>query len=411
MSSNNVMGLGKWRGAILAVALPGMLFAFATGCKKSEEANTADAETAATPDTSASSDVEPPPPVVSGDPDIPVNEAMVGTTPVPADYAADTAPPTPLDEEKPAPPEAGNVWVPGYWWWSTPFHRYVWVGGAWRNPPPEQTWTPGLWTQAGPGKWVWMPGFWGTAGAARPVASDLAPPPPRVETWGAPPSPGMFWTRGYYAWRDGAYVWVPGVWERPPSPGLEWVAASYYFSGGHYYYHPGRWDHDPMHRGTAYMPDINVRPGGHYTPVAVPPSVVVAHTHFVTAANHAVAMGGTRNAHGGFTFTGGVHPGGAVGHNPPTGGGTPPSGNEPRNEPRLAPGAGNDHPGAGGPGTPPGASPHPTTLTPENHPVTPGGTPPGGTHGGSSSGGGGEGHGGGHGGGSSSGGHGGHGGH
>jgi hypothetical protein len=401
MSSTKVMGLGgKWRGAIASAAVPGLLL-FLAGCHKSEDANAdAGATVAAVEAEAGSGDVAPPPPVVSGDPDIPVNEAIVGTNPVPADYAAETAPPAAIEEEKPPSPETGDVWAPGYWWWSTPFHRYVWVGGAWRNPPPQQSWTPGVWTQAGPTRWVWMPGFWGTPGIARPAFAEIAPPPPREESWGVPPSPGMVWSHGYYAWRDGSYVWLPGAWERPPGVGYEWVRPSYSFVGGRYFLSPGRWDHPIARRGVAYMPDVNVRPGGRYTPVAVPATIVQAHSTYVTNANHSAWMGGVRQANGGYTFSN--HPQPRTG-TPPVAGGPGPAehpgaGNEPTRG--LAPGAATL---AGGtPGNTPGATgPGAHPLTPENHPMPTvgGGTP--GSHPGP-----GEGHGGGHG-GSSSGGHGG----
>ena len=171
MSSNKIVGLrGRWRGALLAAFAPGMLLAFLAGCNKTKAADAADADVAAADADGGTTEVTPPAPVVAGDPDIPLNEAVVGTAPVPADYAADTAPPAPVTEEQPASPEQGDVWVPGYWWWSVPFHRYVWVSGAWRNPPPDQVWTPGNWVSNPEGKYVWVPGFWGAAGclARRP---------------------------------------------------------------------------------------------------------------------------------------------------------------------------------------------------------------------------------------------------
>jgi hypothetical protein len=361
--------LGKWRGALLAVVALAMLLAFVPGCdKKAQDAAPAGS---ATPDPGASVEVTPPAPIVSGDPEIPLNEAVVGTTPVPADYAADTAPPAPVVEDKPAMPETGNVWAPGYWWWSTPFHRYVWVSGAWRNPPPpDQVWTPGQWVAASPTRYIWAPGFWAAPGTPAPAPIQLAPPPPRLEAYGAPPGVGFIWTPGFYAWRGESYFWTEGSWLRPPAPGLGWVEARYVGIGGRYYYQPGRWDFGPERRGTCYRPDINVTAGMHLTPVPVPQNVVVAHATYVTNSMHAISLGATRTPSGGYVVPRSAleqHPGtpvGRIGNEPPGGG--PHPGNEPQEHPaELHPGTevgriGNEPHGA----PPVGAEEHPAELHP-----------------------------------------------
>jgi len=366
-----------------------VLLAFSMGCEKKAQDASADAEaaSAAAAAPATSSEVAPPPPVVSGDPDIPLNEAVVGPAPVPADYAADVAPPAAVTEEQPASPETGDVWVPGYWWWSVPFHRYVWVSGAWRNPPPDQAWTPGEWVSSTGGKYVWVPGFWAAHGTPRAAMLDLAPPPPRVEVYGAPPGVGYIWGPGYYAWRGDSYYWTEGSWMRPPHDGYGWVEPRYVNVGGRYSFQPGRWDFPAERRGTVYRPDINVHAGGRITPVVVPVAMVTAHVSFNVAAAHAISQGGTRTAGGGFVVrTGGNVGGGGPPHggnpmaggnehggNPPGGnehGGNPPGGNEPHaggtppggNEPH----GGGEHGGGEHGGTPGGNEPHA------------GGTPPGG---------------------------------
>ena len=385
----------------------GMLVALAAGCHKtqSQEASPGDqagaaaaaaasASASASPSASASTteDVAPPPAVVSADPSIPLNEAVVGPAPVPADYSADTAPPPPASEEQPPSPATGDVWVPGYWWWSVPLKRYAWVSGAWRDPPPEQVWTPGLWTSAPSGRFVWIPGFWGAPGTPAPVAIVAAPPAPQSE---APPPPppgvGFVWTPGYHAYRGDRYVWVEGSYARPPREGLGWIEPRYVGVGGHYYFQPGRWDQPPTHRGVVYQPDPNVRPGVRFRPTPVAASLVVAHASFNVAAARAIAFGGTRTANGGFVFR---HPAveGHAAFGPP--GGSEPHGGPPGDEPHGGP------PGAderrGGPpggddrhGGPPGGD--------ERHGGSPGGDerrgggpggngphggPPGGGHGG-----------------------------
>jgi len=340
--------LGKWRGALVAVAAPGMLLAFAAGCDKKAQDAAPDAAVVGAPEPGASAEVAPPPPIVSGDPDIPLNEAVVGSTPVPADYAADIAPPAPVVEDEPPIPEPGNVWVPGYWWWSTPFHRYVWVSGAWRNPPPEQVWTPGQWVAASPERYIWAPGFWAARGAPPEAAIQLAPPPPRVEVWGPSPGVGYIWAPGYYAWRGETYVWNEGSWSRPPREGLGWIEPRYVGIGGRYYFQPGRWDYSPEHRGTVYRPDPNAHAGAHVTMVPVPQNLVTAHAKFVAASSHAIANGATRTPTGGYV----LHPGEITVHTFPP----PHGGNEP---------GGGPHPGGGEPpggtahggGEPPGGGP------------------------------------------------------
>ena len=378
--------LGRWRGALLAVAAPGVLLAFVAGCdKKAADAPDA-AVSAPDPAASANAEVAPPPPIVSGDPDIPLNEAVVGSAPVPADYAADTAPPAPVVEDQPAMPEPGNIWVPGYWWWSTMSHHYVWVSGAWRNPPPEQVWTPGQWVAASPERYLWVPGFWGARGVPAAPAIQLAPPPPRVEVYGPAPGEGYYWTPGYYAYRGESYYWTEGAWMRPPREGLGWVEPRYVGVGGRYYFQPGRWDHGAEHRGTVYRPDPNVHPGAHLTMVPVAQSLVTAHVRFVAASSHAIANGATRTSNGGYA----IHPGEITVHtqpvphgNEPQGGAPPHAGFEPQhggpphvgNEPQggTAPHGGTE-PHGGAPAT------HPTIErqgNPRGSGLPPEGKPPG----------------------------------
>src|SRR5579863_6764577 len=137
-----------------------LLAALATGCSKpstvqaqgddgSLDAAANPVFAAATPpegDIQAGS-VAPPAPVVTEDPNIPLNESVVGAAPTPPDYAAPVAPPAqPVAEDQPPQPDPADTWVPGYWWWSPPLQRYVWISGAWRRPPPDVAWTPGVWT-------------------------------------------------------------------------------------------------------------------------------------------------------------------------------------------------------------------------------------------------------------------------
>src|SRR5580692_6225022 len=110
----------------LAGMTPLLLTLMGTACEKAGDAGHGEgssagsaASTAAPPPASAApvasaaaasasgapdENIAPPTPVVSGDPDVPVNEGIVGTQPQPPDYTADTAPPAPVVEDKPPPP-------------------------------------------------------------------------------------------------------------------------------------------------------------------------------------------------------------------------------------------------------------------------------------------------------------------
>jgi hypothetical protein len=252
--------------------------------------------TAPTPEVAAAEVPTEPPPVVAADPGIPLNEAVVGTTPAAFGITTDTAPPAALAEDQPPMPMAGEVWTPGYWWWSPPLGRYVWVTGAWRNPPPGQTWTPGMWARDRALHYGWTPGYWGAPGYVPVGVIEIAPPPWRTEVIGVTPGPGFLWTPGFQAFRDGAYVWTPGSWLRPPGEGFGWVEPHYLGAGGRFFFQPGRWDFPAERRGTVYRPDIDVRPGARVRPIAVPAAVVAAHAHYVADVAHAVAHGAVRPA-------------------------------------------------------------------------------------------------------------------
>jgi hypothetical protein len=349
MDTKKVIQLGsKWRGAVLAAVATGLVLAWASGCHKTAaQADDASAEVvgAAGPETNggtyaAAAEVTPPAPVVAADPGIPLNEAVVGAAPIPADYSAAIAPPAPVVEEEPSQPEPDDAWIPGYWWWSLPLGRYVWVSGAWRRPPPDQVWSPGEWTLVD-GRYIWAPGYWGPSGYAR-VTIDLAPPPLRFEAYVAPPGVGFVWTPGYYGYHGGTYVWVGGSWLRPPRVGLGWIEPRYVSIGGRYTLQPGRWDFPPERRGMVYRPDINVRAGAHLSLAPVPQGIVSAHANFVSAAAHAIARGATRTPNGGYA----VHRGGNEPH-----GNESPGGNEARGGAGPGPTRENEpHGGGGAPG-------------------------------------------------------------
>jgi WXXGXW repeat (2 copies) len=87
--------------------------------------------------------------------------------------------------EQPAIPEAGYIWIPGYW-------------------------------AGGPTGYFWVPG-----------------------TWVLPPAAGLLWTPGYWAWRDGVYLWTAGYWG--PHVGF-YGGINYGFGYTGVGYEGGRWE-------------------------------------------------------------------------------------------------------------------------------------------------------------------------
>ena len=75
------------------------------------------------------------------------------------------------------------------------------------------------------------------------VIVSSEPPKPRHEVIvGVAPSPAHVWVGGFWTYRDGRWVWIPGHWERGPHVGAHW-------SAGHWVHRPrgwvwveGRWD-------------------------------------------------------------------------------------------------------------------------------------------------------------------------
>ena len=67
-------------------------------------------------------------------------------------------PPLPVYSQPPC-PEAGYMWMPGYWAYSP--DGYYWVPGTWvMAPQPGYYWTPGYWGYQND-SYYWNPGYWG----------------------------------------------------------------------------------------------------------------------------------------------------------------------------------------------------------------------------------------------------------
>jgi hypothetical protein len=77
---------------------------------------------------------------------------------------------------------------------------------------------------------------------AQEVRISAAPPPPRVEVFGARPGPYHVWQGGSWGWHpEGRYEWRPGRWVVPPQGRTVWVRDEWVSYGGGYHLVPGHW--------------------------------------------------------------------------------------------------------------------------------------------------------------------------
>ena len=78
------------------------------------------------------------------------------------------APPPLPSYGQPPLPQAGYLWVPGFWAWREPIPDYYWVPGTWVRPPQQGLlWTPAYWSRVDggyrfhAGYWAEQVGFYG----------------------------------------------------------------------------------------------------------------------------------------------------------------------------------------------------------------------------------------------------------
>lgn len=166
-------------------------------------------------------------------------------------------PPPPVREIVVERPSVAHVWVSGYWAWQS--GRHVWVPGHWEKPPrPRAVWIPPRWEHRGNG-YVIIEGYWSDVTEMAPpldapreqiivrrpgrdvIVLREAPPPPRHEVKGPPPSPRHVWIAGYWTVRDGRSYWTPGRWEMPPRGHSVWVAPRWERQAGGYVLIEGYW--------------------------------------------------------------------------------------------------------------------------------------------------------------------------
>lgn len=193
-------------------------------------------------------------------------------------------PPAPQVETVSARP--GFVWVRGRWDWQN--GQWAWVGGHWERERVGYAWTEGRWERRG-NSWHWIEGSWSTStnvsvndgnatgwqpsnqgpanggaapanpgngtgwqpsnqgpanGGAAPAGGGMyptvAPPPARVENYGAPRA-NFLWVAGRWDWRNGSWTWVDGHWERERA-NMQWFPGRWELQGNYYVWIEGRWD-------------------------------------------------------------------------------------------------------------------------------------------------------------------------
>jgi hypothetical protein len=73
------------------------------------------------------------------------------------------------------------------------------------------------------------------------VVVSQAPPPPRTEMPGIAPSAEQVWINGYWSYREGHYIWIPGHWEVRPRPTATYIPGHWAQSSRGWVWTPGYW--------------------------------------------------------------------------------------------------------------------------------------------------------------------------
>ena len=210
----------------------------------------------------------------------------VGASTTPVVYQEPPQPQVETVNERP-----GYVWVGGRWDWQN--SQWTWIGGHWDRDRAGYAWSQGRWERRG-SSWHWIDGTWsasvttgpandggngwqpntqGPANGGAPPADNggggggwqpntqgpanggatvsvnvsaggmyptQAPPPMRVENFGAPRT-GFLWVSGRWNWANGNWAWVDGHWERERA-NMQWITGRWELQGNYYVWVEGRWD-------------------------------------------------------------------------------------------------------------------------------------------------------------------------
>lgn len=184
------------------------------------------------------------------------------------------APPADIREQPPEfQPEGQNVqWYPGYWAWDEDRDDYIWISGAWRDPPPGKRWVPGYWAIL-PDGFQWVSGFW--IDEAVEEVEYLKPPPESLEQGpvAAAPADNYFYIPGTWTFVNGDYVWVAGYYA-PYREDWVYVQPHWVWTPRGYIFVAGYWDWRLPRRGQIFAPAVitpvvYARPTYYYTPRCV----------------------------------------------------------------------------------------------------------------------------------------------
>ena len=77
-------------------------------------------------------------------------------------------------------------------------------------------------------------------GAQAPIYAPSAPPAPRYEVVGRPPSARQFWVKGHWSYNGRDWVWVGGHWDVQRA-GYTYVAPHWDMEHGRYRFMRGHW--------------------------------------------------------------------------------------------------------------------------------------------------------------------------
>jgi len=80
-----------------------------------------------------------------------------------------------------------------------------------------------------------------TTGTGEVVVSE-APPALRQEVIGIAPTTSHVWIQGYWSYRNGHYVWVPGHWEVRPRLNAVWITGHWDHTSRGWAWFPGHWE-------------------------------------------------------------------------------------------------------------------------------------------------------------------------
>ncbi|WP_254507540.1 hypothetical protein [Anatilimnocola floriformis] len=206
----------------------------------------------------------------------PVHEAFAAPAVADAKPGLTVPKPPPADIREQPPeyqPEGQNVqWFPGYWAWDEDRDDYIWISGAWRDPPPGQRWVPGYWAEV-PGGFQWVSGFW--INDQIEEMQYRPAPPVSLEQGPSVASPGddYFYIPGSWNYVNNDYVWSAGYYA-PYREDWIYVQPHWVWTPRGYVYIAGYWDWRLPRRGQIFapvymQPVVYARPTYYYTPRCV----------------------------------------------------------------------------------------------------------------------------------------------